>query len=93
METPAIWLLLYEQYWWGERRYYKKKYNMAWSQGKITTSSLMLRMIAFSHEANVIPIMEQNRAYRVLRKDSSKEQTIDQFIVPVYQKTLILTQR
>lgn len=43
----------------------------------------MLRMIAFGHKTNILPIMKQNRGSPVLRKDSSKEQTIDQFIVPV----------
>ena len=55
------------------------------------TSSLMLRMIAFGHKKNILPITEQNRGCQVLGKDSSKEQTIDQLIVPVYQKTLIIT--
>ena len=54
-------------------------------------SSLMLRMTAFGHKTNILSIMEQNRGCQVLRKHNSKEQTIDQFIVPVYQKTLILT--
>lgn len=60
------------------------------AQHERCTSSLMLRLIAFGHKTNTLPIMEQNRGCQLLRTDSSKEQTIDQLIVPVYQKTLIL---
>lgn len=45
-------------------------------------SSLMLRMTAFGDRTDMLPIVEQNRGCQVLRKNSTKEQTIDQFIVP-----------
>lgn len=61
------------------------------AQHERCTSNLVLRIIAFGHKNTILPIMEQNRGCQVLRKHSSKEQTVDQLIVPEHQKTIILT--
>lgn len=44
-------------------------------------SSLMLRMTACGDRTNMLPVVEQNRGCQVLRKNCTKEQTKDQFVV------------